>query len=314
MAAIAKPISDLLRKDKPFKWERTQQDALNHLVDAVTTAPILAHFDPTKTTHLYTDASKYAIGGWLGQKDAQDQLRPIVFYSRKMTREELGYPVQEQELLALIAMVETHPYYIGGAEVIAHVDHKPLEHLQTQPILSNRQVRWVTKLQSYNIKIEHIKGSLNTVADFLSRQPYVSPKCSICQAVIKDYQPDNTEAPSPDTAIVTAIEESHVEFLNVDLIDLTGQDELQQEACAAYHDTPLGGHQGIKRTMEKIRRKYIWQNMKETVTSYINTCDQCERHKSLTHKPDGLLHNLSPPNRRLDVIGMDWFHMPHPNH
>jgi hypothetical protein len=86
MSAIAKPISDLLKKDRTFAWKQEHQDALNQLVDAVTSAPVLAHFNPEETTHLYTDASKYAIGGWLGQKDTQDKIRPVVFYSRKMTR------------------------------------------------------------------------------------------------------------------------------------------------------------------------------------------------------------------------------------
>ena len=40
--------------------------------------------DPSKPFVLETDASDYAVGGVLSQKDAEGNLRPVAFFSRKL--------------------------------------------------------------------------------------------------------------------------------------------------------------------------------------------------------------------------------------
>jgi hypothetical protein len=71
-------------------------------------APNLQHYDQNKQTYLYTDASDYAIGGWIGQPNKDNVILPIVHYSRKMNSHELKYRVHEKELLAIIAMLDNH--------------------------------------------------------------------------------------------------------------------------------------------------------------------------------------------------------------
>ena len=57
----------------------------------MTKAPILAIFDPEKEALLETDASDYAIGAYLTQKGEDRKIRPVVYYSKKMTGPELNY-------------------------------------------------------------------------------------------------------------------------------------------------------------------------------------------------------------------------------
>ncbi|KAK6048426.1 hypothetical protein COOONC_14069, partial [Cooperia oncophora] len=48
-------------------------------------------------------------------------------------------------------------------------DHKPLTFLLKHKKMHDNLARWIVELQSYNITIEYLKGSSNTVADCLSR-------------------------------------------------------------------------------------------------------------------------------------------------
>ncbi|CAF1508092.1 unnamed protein product [Rotaria sp. Silwood1] len=46
---------------------------------------------------------------------------------------------------------------------------------------------------------------------------------------------------------------------------------------AAYHDHPLSGHFGTGCTWPTLRNTYYWPRMKDTITSYIKSCDKCSQ-------------------------------------
>ncbi|GBN40841.1 Retrovirus-related Pol polyprotein from transposon opus [Araneus ventricosus] len=63
-AEKSKPLSNLTKKNAPWKWEK-EQKAFNTLTQCLTTAPILKQMDDTKPFVIRTDASNYAIGAVL---------------------------------------------------------------------------------------------------------------------------------------------------------------------------------------------------------------------------------------------------------
>jgi len=195
---VALPLSRLQSKATPWQWGEAEDHAFRELKRLITEAPVLAHYNPAKPLYVFTDASGFAVGGWLAQpasltdehiipdpiprnrKALPPSLRPISFFGRKMQPAESRYPVHEQELLALVRCIEANESYLRDQPFRAFSDHQSLVWIQTQPHLSRRQARWVEYLQEFDFKIAYIPGEWNDVADILSRDPSYAPKCASC--------------------------------------------------------------------------------------------------------------------------------------
>ena len=96
------PLTQLTHKDQPFIWSLHAAEAFESLKQAFTTAPILAHVDPTKRFILEADASDFALGSVLSQNGDDGQLHPIAFHSRKFEVAEINYEIHDKELLAFV--------------------------------------------------------------------------------------------------------------------------------------------------------------------------------------------------------------------
>jgi Reverse transcriptase (RNA-dependent DNA polymerase)/RNase H-like domain found in reverse transcriptase/Retroviral aspartyl protease len=76
---IAKPLTELTKKDHPFEWNTEALTAFQTLQLAITTAPVLIHPDHTAHFTLETDASDFALGAVLLQKGTDDQLHFFLY-------------------------------------------------------------------------------------------------------------------------------------------------------------------------------------------------------------------------------------------
>jgi len=81
---VTRPLTELTKKEKKdWAWTREAEAAFRKLKQRFTTAPILAHFDPAKPVILETDASDFALGVVLSQRDKEGRLHLVAFHSRK---------------------------------------------------------------------------------------------------------------------------------------------------------------------------------------------------------------------------------------
>lgn len=46
-----------------------------------------------------------------------------------------------------------------------------------------------------------------------------------------------------------------------------------------YHNSPIGGHQEVTRTLNKIRMLRDWHGITKDVEEYISKCEYCQRNK-----------------------------------
>ena len=180
---VAAPLTELTKKTTPWLWTPLHQNAMMLLLYRIATAPCLRYFDPDLETFIYTDASLFGLGGWIGQKHT-DGIHPIMFWSRKLIAAEIKYHTHERELLALVEITKKARHYLLGHPAIANTDHRALIYLQNQPRLSVRQANWVEHLQQFDIKIEYLPGLFNYLADHLSRNPAFTPKCPKCDGTV----------------------------------------------------------------------------------------------------------------------------------
>ena len=176
---IVQPLNCLLKdefKNKSnWKWGIKEQLAFDTLKERLTNAPLLGYPEYGKDSILYTDASTYALGAVLAQKDEQGMERPIAYASRTLRGSELNYTITEKECLAVIWALKHFRQYCVGVKTTIITDHaaatwifSAAHKLESKP---PRLIRWALEIQDYDLNIMYRKGSLHKNADAMSREP-----------------------------------------------------------------------------------------------------------------------------------------------
>ena len=172
---VVLPLTQLTHKDQPFIWSSDASEAFESLKRAFTTAPILAHVDPTKRFILEADASDFALGSVLSQTGDDGQLHPVAFHSRKFEAAEINYEIHDKELLAIVDSFQQWRHFLEGSsqQIIVYNDHKNLTYFQNARVLSRRQARWAQFLTHFDFIIIYRLGMQQGKADALSRRSYM---------------------------------------------------------------------------------------------------------------------------------------------
>jgi hypothetical protein len=175
---MVRKLVELTKKDFLFNWSSSCQAAFDAMKQAVTSAPILRHFDRRKTCYVECDASDYVTAGVLSQKDDEGILYPVAFFSKRMAPAECNYEIYDKELLAIIRCFEEWRPDLEGSELPVQVltDHKSLEYFMTTKRLTRRQARWAEFLADYHFQITYRPGRDNQKADALTRRPGDRPE------------------------------------------------------------------------------------------------------------------------------------------
>jgi len=345
-AKIAKPLHNLTRKNIKFLWTNECENAFKELKKRLITSPILLHPDITKPFIVECDASNYAIGAVLSQRDKDNNLHPVAYYSRSLLNAEINYTITDKELLAIRDAFIAWRHLLLGAkyQITVYTDHRNLIYTLGGKVANQRQHRWYLFFQEYNFIIKYRQGNKNGKPDSLSRRP--------------DYIKNNTEEKPENILDIKNVKEipcfvSIVSDLLERIIDATKSDAtaedirlyfspqnvkndmsykpfrkmekfkikdnlifynnlvyipevLRLEILTKYHEKPAAGHLGIKRTLELITRNFWWPKIKEDVTKYVNSCQSCARNKINRHRKYGLLQPLDTPERPWKSIEIDF--------
>ncbi|GFX32883.1 retrovirus-related Pol polyprotein from transposon 17.6 [Trichonephila clavipes] len=131
---IAKPLSDLTRKENLFVFGIQQQEAFEKLKKILSEGPILHLYKYGRKTELHTDACKQEYGAILLQEAEDGKLHPVYYMSKKTNTAEEKRLCKKKELITRIA-------------------------------------RWALQLEEFDYEIEHRAGSRMKHVDALSRYP-----------------------------------------------------------------------------------------------------------------------------------------------
>jgi hypothetical protein len=165
-SSLTEPLRQLNKADVVWDWSDSQQQSFERLKQAVSTAPVLRFYDPSKPCTIQTDSSLTGIGSVCMQDD-----QPIAFASRALIESETRWAQIERELMAILFACEKFNIFIYGHETVIQSDHKPLEAIFKKPISSTtpRLQRMLLRLMKYQLRVQYTPGSKLFIADTLSR-------------------------------------------------------------------------------------------------------------------------------------------------
>ncbi|GJP77520.1 hypothetical protein CLOP_g7899 [Closterium sp. NIES-67] len=172
-AKIAVPLTNLLKKSMPYKWEPKHQKAVEQLKQAFRSAPVLILPDPECDYVIEADANDQAVGVVLMQ-DQGNGLQRIAYLIKKLHGAKLNNPIHDKEALAIIIAFKMWRCYLEGCKTTVYTDHCSLKYLKTQPSLSGRQVRWIDFLETHFYYGIVYKPGHKNKADALSRPAHVA--------------------------------------------------------------------------------------------------------------------------------------------
>ena len=161
------PIRELPKEKVPLNWGPEHQESFKLVKKEIAAAPILAYYNPRKTTVLQTDASIKGLGACLLQDE-----RPVYFANKALTEVQRGYVAIELESLAVAWVMEKfHPLSLcqllhslnrpettGNNVIYMLKPSNPALHLQ----------RILIRTFPYNFTVRYLPGLKNQLADCLS--------------------------------------------------------------------------------------------------------------------------------------------------
>jgi len=208
--------------------------------------------------------------------------------------------VHDKELLAIKRALEKWTHVLQGQrKFLVITDNSAITFMKTVAQLKGRQARWAEFFSGFNFDIQHRPGKENVVADGLSRQ----------FAMISEVDSSNWLDKVRELSKRMPQEGFEVRdglLYKDDKIYIPRYRDIIRLILQEYHDNPLGGHFGIAKTTEAVKRTYYWEKMNQDVKAYVQSCDYCQRNKTNKQKPYGMLKPIAPPPTRFHTYSMDF--------
>ncbi|POM76446.1 Pol protein [Phytophthora palmivora] len=271
-AELARPLSDLLKKDADWVWEQQYQDAFDIIKASLQQAPALTLSDENKSFSVVCDASDYAIGCALLQKDDEGHERVISFQSRQLKAAERNYPVHDKELLAM-------KYALVKFRTATNSPHLP-----------QRMASWLSFFAEYKFRVEYKPVRLNVLADALPRRPdYELAHVSRVTTDLYDrihlaYQGDENYTPlvqflsdGKDAKVdrlslrqraqlhryelVEGLFYYRVDSGNTPRVVVPNDEDRKCDVLLKVHGVPMSGHLGREKTYHTVSQTFWWSRL-----------------------------------------------------
>ncbi|WKA06915.1 hypothetical protein VitviT2T_024793 [Vitis vinifera] len=300
---LSRPLCELLTKDAKFVWDEKCQKSFDQLKQFLTTAPILRAPNWKLPFELMCDASDFAIGAVLGQRE--DGKPYVIYYASKTLNEaQRNYTTIEKELLAVVFALDKFRAYLVGSFIIVFTDHSALKYLLTKQDAKARLIKWILLLQEFDLQIRDKKEMENVVADHLLR---------LAIAHNSHVLPINDDFPEESLMLL----EKAPWYAHIANYLVTGEvpnqiirkcvpEEEQQGILSHCHENACGGHFASQKTAMKVLQSgFTWPSLFKDSHIMCRSCDRCQRLGKLTKR------NQMPMNPILivdifDVWGIDF--------
>ena len=158
LSELVLPIRELAKNKVAFNWGPEHQAAFKLVKKEITDAPILAYYNPKKTTVLQTDASINGLGACLLQKE-----KPVYFASKALTEAQHEYVAIELESLAVAWVMEKFHHFLYGNHFLLETYQNPLETILSRSLnqATPRLQRILIRRFPYNFSVHYLPGLKN---------------------------------------------------------------------------------------------------------------------------------------------------------
>jgi hypothetical protein len=284
---IARPLHDAAREKSRFRISAAVEEAWDAMKDAISSDKVVAHWQPHLKTICNTDASDYAVSAVISQKQEDGRVRPIWYWSRKLTPAEINYPVHDKEMLAIHELFVRFPHFMHSpaGPVVIRTDHRSLQFFMTQRLLSRRQARWAETLGEFEFVVQHVAGVDNGSADALSRRPDYQPAEGDPNPNVRTLLPPAVLAASAEASdgqALTTAQSDLIDAIRKIVPDVPEQflvkwnavrtkdgllvrqgrvfipKALRERVLEARHAAPAMGHPGRTATLANVGELYWW--------------------------------------------------------
>jgi hypothetical protein len=210
---------------------------------------------------------------------------------------------------------------LWGRHFIIRTNHYSLKFLLDQRLSTVPQHQWISKLFGYDFDVMYRPGRLNVIADALSRRDTEEGSTSFGSALCVRSGPSFTFIDDIRRATSHADDAKDVRrrfeagelqgpwriddglLLHGNRIYVPGHANLRHQALSLAHSA---GHEGMQKTLHRLRADFYIPGDRALVRDLVRTCTTCQRNKTATSQPAGLLQPLEVPSQVWADISIDF--------
>lgn len=305
---IAKPLTDLLKKDVPFVMNACALKAFQQLKEELAKEPVLMLFNPEAKTELHTDASKVGFGAALMQW-VEGKLHPVYYWSKKTSESEANKHSYILEAKAVYLAIKKLRQYLLGLPFKLVTDCAAFKSTLKKTEVPQEVLPWVMFLQDFVFEAEHRSGKRMQHVDCLSRYPeeVMIVSSELTARIRKNQQQDE---------MIRAISEILADRpygsykskggLLYNVVD--GNDLLvipRNMRKQIVDDAHNEGHYGVQRTIHGIKQKYWISHLEILVKRHIANCVKCILHNKKLGRQEGFLSPIDKGDAPLHTLHLD---------
>ncbi|GBP02650.1 Transposon Tf2-9 polyprotein [Eumeta japonica] len=304
---MARPLSDLLRKNAKFKLGDLERIAFEQLRGSLIGASVLRLFNPSAVTEIHTDASMHGYGAVLLQRDDEDQqLHPVEYMSRKTTMAEQKYHSYELEVLAVVQALKKWRIFVLGLRVKIVTDCNAFALTMRKQDVPPRVSRWALFLQEFDYSVEHRSGSRMKHVDALSRVSCLMVEDSLRYRIGKAQLQDDWIRAVRQVLEIASYEDFYIKFGLVykdpikELIVVPVQ--MEQEIIRIAHRQ---GHFSSRKTQDLVEKSFYIPNLQAKVEGVVRSCVECIVSDTKRGRKEGFLNPIDKADRPLITYHLD---------
>ncbi|GFW68412.1 hypothetical protein TNCV_1191111 [Trichonephila clavipes] len=265
---IAKPLSDLTRKENLFVFGIQQKEAFEKLKKILSEGPILHIYKYGRKTELHTDACKQGYGAILLQEAEDGKLHPVYYMSKKTNTAEEKYDSYELEVLEIINALKKFRVYLLGQAFKIVTDCSAFQKTMQKKELITRIARWALQLEEFDYEIEHRAGSRMKHVDALSRCPVMMVCSDTLTSKLKNAQEEDDNIQTLKSLVEKQESEEFFERNGILYKYLNGRElivtpkAMQAELIKLIHEN---GHFSVGKTEEIVKQECFIPNLSHVV-------------------------------------------------